>query len=1468
MQNSFGSPSFNSFRNIALFQNRVGSATTRRAAVAAAVVAACMACGEVAPVGVEQSLDPDTAGTLDDIGGTTDQADSASSSGGGADATSGTGCLSNNDCTGVKGQTPCRVAKCVGAKLVDDIEGKCELEAHPTGTPCIDATIPVNECKQQQCDAAGECKAEPRPNTAACDDPNLTATECQLKLCDGAGSCDLVNVEEGTGCKGAFACGTVCKAGKCIVQTAADYDDSNPCTNDYCKDGASIAHDPIDDLSATCDDGKACTGDEHCAKGECVGKELTCNDGHTCTDDSCDDTTGCVNKVDDTKCLDDGNPCTELGCDAKDGCIAKSFKKDEKCDDGDQCTPIDKCDDKGACLGGESECLCASDKDCEEGNLCLPKKCVEKKCVVDQAALELVKCNTANDTLCGVAVCDPTTGQCSIAPKNDAKECDDNSVCTAKSACKDGACTGEVDKKCDDSNPCTADACDGLKGCVASPAEGTCDDGNKCTADDHCANGGCVGEAKGCDDGVPCTIDSCGEAGDCVHKAENSKCEDNNPCTANTCDAAKKGCTYPADNAAKCDDDNTCTTTECKEGVCTVTKVDKTISGCGCSAAADCKDDNNVCTVQKCTDGTCVYDAAGADGTACDDGNKCNVETSGKCAAGKCGSGKPKDCSSKAGPCTTAFCDAQSGACVVKNNAEGSACQDGDGCTENDKCQEGVCKAGSAVECKDKSVCVATVCAAKSATTHECTAKNKAKDESCDDGDFCTEGEACDGAGKCGGSKPKDCSAAGDACNSGVCDTTTKACAKKPKAAGTACDDGDYCKTDDKCDNAGKCVGGPARVCPSNSAKCQVGSCNAAVSKCLLVSAKDGSGCNDGNSCTQTDVCAKGTCTGGNEKKCASDACNTGVCNTSSGVCDLKPKADKTACSDGNACTTPDLCYTGSCKAGPVTCACTSDGDCNDKNDCTIDKCTGTKPNTKCTNTVSTTNKCSDGNLCTEGDKCTIKGSCYGTAKNCDDKEVCTNDSCSTKSGACVNTANTNSCTDNNACTVGDVCGSGKCQSGKLTNCNDGTKCSTDTCDTKTGSCSYAAVAKEQGLACEKTSSVCVSSKCSCKLYYGYEGSSSSTSNYYSLYDVVPSEYGGSISVGEYVNGSYRYGAVVTRTADGNVTRRSTISGNKSNYVRALYGATSYGTSVFSAVGYQYTGSQYEGWYVDFDKTGLVKNNTVISYSTKNEFLRDVYYTPSYKMHYAVGDTSVDGYQRGLIVRVNPAASNGIGWSTRYGNSSKSTTFQGVASYGGYLYVAGYSTAGGLGGYDGIVVRYKLNSTTLTYNTVKYFGGTSSDYIYDIVAVGSYIYTVGSSYSGAVGLGDAWVQRLSWSTLGVGFDKRYGSTKFDTYRRAAPWGSGIAVSGYFDHQYAKGSFNRMVTMDMIDVYGTQKAHRLYGTTSTVDYGYGIASTGSQGGVSYAISGYTATKGQGLHIQTNEAGTTSCGGKVYIPIGKN
>jgi slime mold repeat-containing protein len=128
--------------------------------------------------------------------------------------------------------------------------------------------------------------------------------------------------------------------------------------------------------------------------------------------------------------------------------------------------------------------------------------------------------------------------------------------------------------------------------------------------------------------------------------------------------------------------------------------------------------------------------------------------------------------------------------------------------------------------------------------------------------------------------------------------------------------------------------------------------------------ADNGTHCDDGNACTQTDTCQAGACVGGDPVVCTSqDKCHDdGVCDPASGVC----SSPATSCADGNLCTSdscdPDL----GCLHVPISC--------DDGNPCTADSCA---PASGCVHTGGPA-VCDDGNPCTV-DSCGSATGCVHT---------------------------------------------------------------------------------------------------------------------------------------------------------------------------------------------------------------------------------------------------------------------------------------------------------------------------------------------------------------------------------------------------------------------------------------------------------------------------------------------------------
>ncbi len=292
-----------------------------------------------------------------------------------------------------------------------------------------------------------------------------------------------------------------------------------------------------------------------------------------------------------------------------------------------------------------------------------------------------------------------------------------------------------------------------------------------------CLEGECVSvsieDGLVCDDDNPCTPSSACADGVCV--ADDDPCDDNNPCTTDACDPAN-GCVN-TNNQLPCDDGDACTTGDaCRSGSCQ-------------GDPADC-DDNNACTEDLCSGETgCSYQPIEG---GCDDDNACT--TNDTCLDGACQPGAPLTCGDPNDPCQTSSCDPQAG-CMVEI-FEGP-CDDGNVCTENDTCTQGICT-GSVLECDDNNPCTDDYCDA----TDGCTQVNNLLP--CSDGDPCTIDDVCAG-GVCGGggANPLCCTSAADCDDEDSC--TTDDCVNGMcSATPLDCDDGVAC-TADACDDGG-CV--------------------------------------------------------------------------------------------------------------------------------------------------------------------------------------------------------------------------------------------------------------------------------------------------------------------------------------------------------------------------------------------------------------------------------------------------------------------------------------------------------------------------------------------------------------------------------------------------------------------------------------------------------------------------------------
>ncbi|MFZ4578831.1 MAG: hypothetical protein ACOYOB_10595 [Myxococcota bacterium] len=454
-------------------------------------------------------------------------------------------------------------------------------------------------------------------------------------------------------------------------------------------------------------------------------------------------------------------------------------------------------------------------------------------------------------------------------------------------------------------------------------------------------------------------------------------------------------------------------------------------------------------------------------------------------------------------PCQVAYCG-NDGQCATKPEVNGTTCDDSQPCTLDDVCNAGTC-VGLDKVCNDGNPCTMDAC---SITTGNCLGLPVGGQ--CSDGNACTTGDFCQDGG-CIGKVPLPCDDQ-NPCTDDACAPAT-GCTATPRTGD--CTTGDACFSGSTCVD-GVCSGGTAKVCDDQNA-CTSDSCDPKTGACVFEKLNLGA-CDDGDACTDPDVCAAGVCAGGkigceDNNPCTADGCDakTGCTHT----------AIAGACDDGSVCTTGDACSQGKCTGAAKVCddanPCTSDT-CDAKTGCVAtpnnDPCdlgtvcqTGQCQASKCVSIAQKT--CNDGNPCTT-DTCDAKNGCVtanvaegaacgqsdacnamptckvgtcapGAKTDCGDGNPCTTDACDPKQG-CMWTGNTLPCNDGNACTAGDACSGGKCKSGAPVDpsigCDDQNGCTTDTCDPSVG-CVHTntTAACNDGNACT-TKEACLGGKC------------------------------------------------------------------------------------------------------------------------------------------------------------------------------------------------------------------------------------------------------------------------------------------------------------------------------------------------------------------------------------------------------
>ena len=869
-------------------------------------------------------------------------------------------CDGKGGCSKFEKGAPCRAGTCDGdgvtGSLTCDGNGNC---SDPISLPCAPYTCDptTSDCARDcttdaQCSPGHQCVSGlcgKSPNGAFCD----TADRCSSGFCVDGVCCNRA-------CSSCMSCNQTGSVGHCAAIPAGQHDpacgggDPTTCRNTgvcdgfgsctlYPKDtvcGPSSCSGLVENTPRTCDGQGTCGSSQPldcspylCTNGACAPCKLDsdCAPGNQCVLQTVNGvTTGSCGKkpngqpcANPSECLSsqcvDGVCCENSCAGACQSCnlpsspgrclnVASNAPDQHKiCQDlgATSCSTNGLCDGNGACQDYPAATPCSQEtcvaglhtpaSQCDGSGKCVPSDPIGCDPYVCNGPTCYKSCTSSSiqcisGKFCTNASCGPKLGgaECSVGT-----EC--LSTFCAQGACCDSACLGACME-------CNLKAAPGHCTAVADKSQ---DPQNICTAksSDTCSTTGtCLsGKCALFDKGTNCKAASCATTSSVT--------------PASTCDGTGS-CVQPA--VVTCTN-QTCVSGSC-QGVCgppgEVQCLGNGVQTCGAtgnwSAAVPCKS-------SACQGGACTG--------LCTPGDK---QCSGGTGIETCGSSgqwpKPVPCATGY-LCTSAGdagADTCASSCTVANQKTNCDTGAGYACSST-----GTCKKAPGQSCAVDVDCGSGYVCNQSGPSGVCC--NKTTTE-CNDGLACTTDSCTSTPGTCTNTPTNGNCAIGGACYAGgttnptnqcqQCTVATSQTAWTLKPTGTACDDGNANTVGDVCTN-GTCAGVDHCIgvtCPAPAACHLAGTCiNHTTGACSNPTQTDGMGCDDGNACTQNDVCTGGVC-GGTSYFCpAPDQCHqgTGTCN-GDGTCSFANQLDGTTCNDGNACTNPDTCQGGSCVPGPA----------------------------------------------------------------------------------------------------------------------------------------------------------------------------------------------------------------------------------------------------------------------------------------------------------------------------------------------------------------------------------------------------------------------------------------------------------------------------------------------------------------------------------------------------------------------
>jgi hypothetical protein len=869
------------------------------------------------------------------------------------------------------------------------------------GSTCLSTSLCGGECRDltsdlQNCGACGKhCLTSQVCQESAC---VCTANQTLCGTGAAQGCVDTMSDHNNCGgCGNVCAATTACQMGACVCPGTEKFCGSGPtatcsyvnsdhnncggCGN-VCPMGGSCQSGPTGVSACACP-----TGQQTCGAGASAACVDTTTDNNNCggCGTICPTSQTCSN----SKCV----PCASIGptgimCGTPLTCVNTATDHSNCGGCGEPCLATETCQ-AGACGCPAGEALCgsgaaegcvtlASDQNncskcglaCVGGMICTNSVCVcppsfhdcGGTCVPDNS-MSTSSCGTTC-SLCptpvrGTASCGgtpPACGQSCAGSPNTPTLCNAGANATCVNTTNDIGNCGACGAACSTNH--ATPSCAGSKCTITACATGYADcDGNA---------------ANGCEIDTNTNVGSCGACGQpCNMNGGVEGCV-GGKCTQPVCNAPNANCDGNAATGCEVDtatDKNNCgscghvcaTGTNCTGGICSKcgagTLLCGSVNGIG-GTCATCPAAPTNGTLTCTATNTCMATCSNATlpnlcGSACvntktDDGNcgscgsPCSLATQSNkceqtyaCQAGVCTGSNPVTCPAAPDACHTAgACAPATGACSAPTMLTGIACTGSNEC-DSYMCQAGVCTGTNDVTCSASNSCnTPGTCQPGTGT---CTAQTPLTGGAC----TVANPNMCDTyscvSGTCTGTSAVACTAS-DGCHTvGACNPMTGICSNPIATPGTPCDGSNLCLSY-ACNASGVCTATGANGTCTPVDQCHSAACSSTTGMCVNTPVANGTLCNDGNACTQTDTCQAGTCTGMNPVMCSAlDACHVaGTCDPGTGMCSNPPVNDGTTCTGTNGCETY-ACQSGVCTG---TSACAALDQCHVAGVCVLGTCT------------------------------------------------------------------------------------------------------------------------------------------------------------------------------------------------------------------------------------------------------------------------------------------------------------------------------------------------------------------------------------------------------------------------------------------------------------------------------------------------------------------------------------------------